>query len=107
VRLVSRPARYFVLFAALWIIAMTWKLYPQFPDTLRVEGRVVALDDYVEDACNARVGPDAASCVVTTLEDAGKKLRMEQAKSLLLVEAPLILFAVLYLPLRLLRRSRG
>jgi hypothetical protein len=102
----SRSARYFVLFAALWVIAMTWKLYPQFPDTLRVEGRVVALDDYVEDACSARVGPDAASCVVTALEDADKKLRVEQAKSLLLVQAPLILYAILYLPLRLLRRWR-
>jgi hypothetical protein len=99
-------ARYFALFAALWIVAMTWKLYPQFQDTLRVEGRIVTLDDYVEDACGERVGPLAASCQATTLEEATRLLASEQAKSLLLVEAPLILYVVLYLPLWLLRRLR-
>ena len=35
--------RYFTLFAAAWILVMAWKVYPQFKDTLRVDGRVVAI----------------------------------------------------------------
>ena len=91
----SPAARYFALFAALVIVVTTWTIYPQFKDTLRVEGRVVAFDDYVEDACGERVGPLAASCRATTIE---------QAKSLLLIEAPLLLYLAIYVPLWLMRR---
>ncbi len=87
---------------------MTWKVYPQFKDSLRVDGRVVALDDYVEDACGERVGPLATSCRATTLARGRRLVAAEQAKALLLIEAPLILYVVLYLPVRLLRgRSSG
>jgi hypothetical protein len=96
-------SRYFTLFAAAWIVAMTWKVYPQFKDTLRVDGRIVALDDYVEDACTERVGPMATVCRATKLESGRRLVAMEQAKALLMIEAPLILYAVLYLPIRLLR----
>ncbi len=101
----SSPAlsRYFALFAAAWIVAMTWKLYPQFKDTLRVDGRVVALDQYVEDACSEKVGLEAAACPATKLPSGRRMVAAEQAKALLLIEAPLILYAVLYLPFRLLR----
>ena len=98
-------SRYFTLFAAAWILVMAWKVYPQFKDTLRVDGRVVALDDYVEDACGERVGPLATSCRATKLESGRRMVAAEQAKALLLIEAPLILYAVLYLPIRLLRGS--
>ena len=101
----SSPAlsRYFALFAAAWIVAMTWKLYPQFKDTLRVDGRVVALDQYVEDACSEKVGLEAAACSATKLRSGRRLVAAEQAKALLLIEAPLILYAVLYLPIRALR----
>jgi len=98
-------SRYFTLFATAWIVAMTWKVYPQFRDTLRVDGRVVALDDYVAEACAERVGPLATSCRATKLESGRRMVAAEQAKALLLIEAPLILYAVFYLPLRLLGRS--
>ena len=96
-------SRYFALFAAAWIVVMAGKVYPQFKDTLQVDGRVVALDDYVEDACAERVGPLATSCRATKLETGRRLVAAKQAKALLLIEAPLILYAVLYLPIRLLR----
>lgn len=96
-------SRYFTLFAAAWIVVMTWKVYPEFKDALRVDGRVVALDDYVEDACGERVGPLATSCRATKLETGRRLVTAEQAKALLLIEAPLILYAVIFLPIRLLR----
>jgi hypothetical protein len=99
----SGLTRYFTLFAAAWIVAMTWKVYPQFRDTVRVDGRVVALSDYVEDACSEKVGLEAAACAATKLQSGRRMVVAEQAKSLLLIEAPLILYAVFYLPIRLLR----
>lgn len=104
----ARPSvsRYLVLFAALWIAAWTWKLYPQFRDTLRIEGRVLTLDEYLEEACGERVGPLATSCRATTLEQGRRLVVSEQAKALLLMQAPLLLYGVLYLPLRLFRRRR-
>jgi len=102
-------SRYFVLFATLWIVAWTWKLAPQFRDQLRIEGRVLSLEQYVEEACGERVGPLATSCRATTLEQGRRLVVSEQAKSLLLLQAPLLLYGLIYLPLRLLfrRRVRG
>jgi hypothetical protein len=104
----SKPvaSRYLVLFAALWIAVWTWKLYPQFRDTLRTDGRVVSLEEYLVDTCGERVGPLATSCRATTLEQGRRLVISEQAKSLLLMQAPMLLYGVLYLPLRLLRRRR-
>ena len=96
-------SRYFTLFAAAWIVVMTWKVYPEFRDRLRVDGRVVSLDDYVEDACGERVGPLATSCRATKLQIGRHLVSAEQGKALLLIEAPLILYAALYFPIRLLR----
>jgi hypothetical protein len=81
---------------------MAWKVHPEFSDRLRVDGRVISLDDYVEDACGERVGPLATSCRATKLERGPRMVTAEQAKALLLIEAPLILYAVLFLPIRLL-----
>lgn len=96
-------SRYFTVFAAVWIVAMTWKVYPQFRDTLRVDGRMVALDRYVEDACSEKAGLEAAACAATKLQSGRAMVAAEQAKALLLIEAPLILYAAFYLPFRLLR----
>ena len=99
----SALSRYFTLFAAVWILVMTAKLYPQFKDTLRDDGRVVALEDYIADACGERVGPLATSCRATKLEAGRRMVAAEQAKALLLIEAPLLLFAMIFIPIRLLR----
>ena len=96
-------SRYFTLFAVAWIVVMAWKVYPEFRDRLRADGRVMTLDDYVEEACGERVGPLATSCRATKFESGRRMVAAEQAKALLLIEAPLLLYAVLYLPIRLLR----
>ncbi len=101
-------SRYFTIFAAAWIVVMTWKVYPQFKDTLRVEGRVVSLDQYVDDACGEKAGTEATVCQATKLESGRRMVAAEQAKALLMIEAPLIAYAVIVLPLRLLGRvGRG
>jgi len=101
----SSSLRFFALFAALWIAAMTWKVYPQFKDTLRIDGRVVALDDYIEDTCAERVGPLATTCRAAAIDQGRRLVTREQAKALLLVEAPLVPYAALYLLTRLRRRA--
>ena len=101
----SSASRYFVLFATLWIVAWSWKLYPQFRDQLRIEGRVLSLEQYVEETCAERAGPLATSCRATTLEQGRRLVISEQAKSLLLLQAPLLLYGFVYLPLRLLFRA--
>lgn len=102
----SGASRYFVLFATLWIVAWTWKLAPQFRDQLRIEGRVLSLEQYVEESCGERVGPLATSCRATIQEQGRRLVMSEQAKSLLLLQAPLLLYGLVYLPLRFLFRSR-
>ena len=100
--MISPPgiSRYIALFAAVVIVAMTWKVYPLFRDTLRVDGRVVSLDDYVADACGERVGPLATSCREATLDHGRRLVAGQQAKALLMVEAPLVAYLLIYLPYR-------
>jgi hypothetical protein len=102
----SALTRYLTLFAAAWIVVMTWKVYPQFKETLRVEGRVVSLDQYVEDACGEKAGTEATVCRATKLESGRRMVAAEQAKALLTIEAPLIVYVVIVLPIRLLRGLR-
>lgn len=98
--------RYFFAAALIWIVAMTWRVYPQFKDSLRSEGRVVTLDEYVEDACGERVGPLATSCRAATLEKGRQLVASQQAKSLLVIELPLMAYVLLYLPARFFMRWR-
>lgn len=95
-----RLSRYLVIFCAIWVIAMTWRIYPQFKDTLRVDGRLTSLSDYVEASCGERIGPAAASCLVEARSAGQRLVANEQARSLLLIEAPLLVYLALYLPLR-------
>ena len=97
-------SRYVALFAAVVIVAMTWKVFPLFKDTLRVDARVVSLDDYVTDACGERVGPLATSCREVTLDHGRRLVASQQAKALLMVEAPLAAYLLIYLPYRALMR---
>jgi hypothetical protein len=101
-----RLSRYLVVVCAIWMIAMTWRIYPQFKDALRVDGRVTSLSDYVEASCGERIGPAAASCLVEARSTGQRLVANEQARSLLLIEAPLLVYLVLYLPLRRTIRRR-
>lgn len=79
---------------------MTWRIYPQFKDTLRLDGRVTSFADYVEATCGQRIGPAAASCLAEARITGHRLVASEQARSLLLIEAPLLGYLLLYLPLR-------
>ena len=92
---------YFVIFAALWMVAMTWRIYPQFKDTLRIDGRLTALSDYVEESCGQRIGPGAETCLEEARTTGERLLAQEQGKSILLILAPVLLYLFIYLPLRL------
>lgn len=97
------PSRLFIVFTVLWMVAMTWRLYPQFKDAIRVDGRLTTVNEFLEDACGQRVGPGAATCLAENGEQAQLLLRREQGKSILIIIAPLLGYLLLYGPARLLR----
>lgn len=98
----------FLVLAALWMLAMTLRIYPQFGDTIRVDGRLTTVADYLGDACGQRVGPAAATCRDESGEKAQLMLRQEQGKSVLIILAPLLFYVALWCPARLVReRLRG
>jgi hypothetical protein len=102
-----RVSRYFLVLAVVWMVAMTWRIYPQFKDAVRVDGRLMTAGDYIEETCGQRIGPAAATCLAEAREQAQQLLRREQGKSVLLIEAPLFGYLVIYLPLRLLVEGLG
>jgi len=95
-----RLSRYLVALAAVWVLAMTWRLYPQFKDTLREDGRLVTLDAYIDDNCGQRIGPGAASCLDEARATGRRLVAREQAKSVLVIEAPLLAYLLIYVPAR-------
>jgi hypothetical protein len=101
----ARPSFYFVILTAVWMVAMTWRLYPQFKDTLRIHGRLITLEDYIEESCGQRIGPDAASCLAEVRAKGHRLVAREQGKSILLIEAPVLGYLLIYLPSRLALRS--
>jgi hypothetical protein len=107
-RTAPQLSRYFIALAMIWVIAMTWRIYPQFGDALRIEGRVMTLSDYVGESCAQRIGPAATSCDEEALETGRRLVARQQGKSVLLVEAPLLGYLLVYLPLRMgIDRLRG
>jgi hypothetical protein len=102
-----RVSRYFVVLAVVWVVAMTWRIYPQFKDAVRVDGRLTTVGEYIEETCGQRIGPAAATCLAEAGEQARQLLRREQGKSVLLIEAPLLGYLVIYLPLRLIVETVG
>lgn len=94
-----RLSRYIIVLCAVWVTAMTWRIYPQFKDTLRLDGRLMSLSQYVDQGCGQRIGPAAASCLAEARITGARLVAMEQAKSLLLIEAPLLGYLLIYLPL--------
>jgi len=93
-----RLSRYFLLLATVWVIAMTWRIYPQFGDGLRIDGRVTSVEEYVDDSCAQRVGPAAQTCLAEAAAKAQILLRREQGKSVLLISAPILLYLLATLP---------
>jgi hypothetical protein len=94
-------SRIFLLLATVWLVAMTWRLYPQFGDAVRADGRVTTVENYIDDACSQRVGPAAQTCLAEATANAQLKLRREQGKSILLIVAPLGLYLLAVLPRRI------
>jgi len=94
----GRLARYVVLLILAWMAVLTVRLYPQFEIAVRVGGRVMTVDEYIADRCGTRLGPAAETCLADARRKAGVQLRREQAKSVLIVVAPAVLY-LLYLPL--------
>jgi len=92
-------SRYFIVLTAIWVVAMTWRIYPQFRDTLRVDGRLMGFTDYVEESCGQRIGPAAASCLVEARTTGRRLVASEQGKSVLLIVAPFLGYLLIYLPL--------
>jgi hypothetical protein len=79
---------------------MTWRLYPQFKDTLREDGRLVTLEAYIDDSCGQRIGPGVASCLDEARTTGRRLVARQQAKSVLLIVAPLLGYLLIYVPVR-------
>jgi len=94
----GRTARYVVLLILAWMTVLTTRLYPQFETAVRVGGRATTVEDYIADQCGTRLGPAAETCLAAARHKAGIQLRREQAKSVLIVVAPAMLY-LLCLPL--------
>jgi hypothetical protein len=103
---IPHVSRYFLLLAVAWLLVMTWRIYPQFKDAVRVEGQLSTVEDYIDDTCRQRVGPAAETCIAETRETARHMLRREQGKSILLIEAPILCYLILYVPFALWRSRR-
>jgi hypothetical protein len=101
----SRTSRYVALFVILWMVILTWRIYPQFKNAVRVDGQLTTMEDYIDGTCGERLGPAAATCLAETREEAQHLLRREQGKSILLIEAPILVYLAVYL-LGALRRQR-
>ncbi|HEV2551350.1 MAG TPA: hypothetical protein VGU20_28835 [Stellaceae bacterium] len=93
-----RWARYVALVSFIWVVVMGVRLYPHFGDTLRLDGRAMSFEEYVEESCGQRIGPAAISCLAEARDTGRRLVAQQQAKSLLLVEAPLWLLLAIYLP---------
>lgn len=85
---------YVVLLIAIWTAVMAARLYPQFDTAVRIGGRVTTVDEYLADRCGERVGPAAETCLTAAQHKARIQLRREQAKSVLIVIAPAVLYLI-------------
>jgi hypothetical protein len=99
--------RYLALLSLAWVVVMGARLYPHFGDALRLDGRIMSFDEYVEESCGQRIGPAAASCLAEARETGRRLVAQQQARSLLVVEAPLWLMLLVYLPTMAARRRGG
>ncbi|HUZ72728.1 MAG TPA: hypothetical protein VMU87_07070 [Stellaceae bacterium] len=100
------PQRLAAALVLLWMAAMTWRVYPLFRDSIRVDGRVVTVRDYRAGTCGRRVGLDAARCLARSSERTRWLLRRERARCVLFVVAPLVGYGLVLMPVRVWRRRR-
>jgi hypothetical protein len=100
----ARWGRYLALVSLTWVVVMGVRLYPHFGDALRFDGRAMSFEEYVEESCGQRIGPAVASCLAEARDTGRRLVAQQQAKSLLLVEAPLWLLLAIYLPASAMRR---
>lgn len=103
----SSLSRYFALLAAVWMVVMAWRLYPQFKDAVRIGGHVITIDDFVARRCGDRTGPDGAACRAAAFRESQRLLRREQSRSILMVIAPVFFYVAFYLSALWLDRRRG
>lgn len=82
---------------------MTAQLYPQFANTIRIDGRLTSVESYLGDRCGQRVGPAAAACLAEGGKEARLLLRREQAKSVLFIVGPIFFFLFAVPPVRFVR----
>lgn len=87
-----RISPYVVLLIAAWMATMAVRLIPQFDAALRIGGRITTVDDYIADRCSAKLGPEAASCLAVAHRKAQTQLRREQARTVLIILAPGVLY---------------
>lgn len=88
----GRASRYVVLLIGVWMAVTAARLYPQFDTAVRIDGRVTTVNDYLVDRCGARLGPAAETCLAAAERNVRIQLRREQAKSVLIVVAPAVLY---------------
>ncbi len=93
----TQLSRYLALLAVLWMLVLTWRIYPQFKDAVRVDGQITTIGDYIEGICGERLGPGASTCLAEAREEAQHLLRREQGKSILLIAAPVFCYLGAYL----------
>lgn len=96
-----RVSPHVVLLIAVWTAIMTTRLYPQFDRTLRIDGRITTVDDYIADRCGARLGPEATTCLATAHDKARTQLRREQARTVLIIAVPGVLYLLYLAPVAL------
>lgn len=101
-----RISPYVALLIAAWMAAMAARLFPQFDTALRIDGRITTVDDYVADRCGARLGPEATSCLATAHHKARTQLRREQARTVLIIVAPGVLYLLYLTPAALVDARR-
>ena len=103
----SSLSRYFALLAAVWMVVMAWRIYPQFKDAVRIHGRVTTIDNFVVQRCSDRAETDSAACRAAALRESQHLLRREQGRSILMVIAPVFFYFAFYLSASWLDRRRG
>ncbi|GEM_PF-6046789 len=88
----GRHSTYVLLLIVVWTIAMAARLYPQFGTAVRIDGHLISVEDYIAERCGARLGPDAAACLVAAHRKAQVQLHREQARSVLIIAGPAVLY---------------
>jgi len=96
-----RPSPLFAILVLIWLVGMSWRLYPRFVDTVRVDGRLESSDAYVQDTCGERIGDVAATCLAEARANAKRMVCAERWRVALFILAPLLIYVAIYLPARL------